>query len=148
MITRQWLNANLPAGEPLTAVARALSGSSDLADQLRWLAAAYEADQFPRPDWKRQPADGFEFADPVRIDGLGYKGNEGYLTAEGWPLGVPCWYFRVECGWREYIAAEDPVVATERAVIFVHCARAWRDTAPQKRPSIGEFVQAFMPVPA
>jgi hypothetical protein len=142
MITREWLDEHLPADRALdlaeTAAPdfRTMLVGKGLSDALRWLAALHEADRVPRPKWKDyDPEKGVhpETAWPIRIGGLGYKGNDSYLTAEGWPLGTTCWYVKVECGWREYIAAEEPEIAALRGVFYAAVTREWRDTHPDER---------------
>lgn len=143
-VTRDWLDKHLPA-EHVIELARAVApdfwtmetaGGGRLTAALLWLAAMHEADRFPWPAWKEyDPATGVhpETAWSIRIAGLAYKGEDQYLTLEGWPLGTRCWYVRVECGWREFIAAEDPLVAALRGVFYAATTKEWRDTHPQRR---------------
>lgn len=135
MITREWIDRVLPRGPALMEAASREIGST-LSDDillgvgLRWLAEVTEQDRFPRPAWTSET---FDTAWPITANGLKYKSESQYLTAQGWPLGTRCWFVTIECGWREHVFAEDPETALLRAICVVGAARRWRDTNPKQR---------------
>jgi hypothetical protein len=117
---------------------------------LIWLADTIEHDRFSGfgngknlPDWVR----GFSRTDhwqDLQIEGLEYKPAHKYLTAQGWPTGTKCWFVRMECGWREFVAHETPLITALRAVVVAHCWMQWRRIPPEERPDFVKMIQEFM----
>ena len=111
-ITRTWLDATLPAGEHLEDLAFMFSGSRHMEDQLEWLARMNDVDNM-FPGWTKPGVEVSRYHDrwSVTMGGLCYKDKRGYLTIQEWYAGMTCWYVCIECGWREFIAAETPAIA-------------------------------------
>jgi hypothetical protein len=153
-LTRQVLDAVLPANVHLESRARKIAGIAKDSDRipleacLLWLADMTERDRFSGfgkdvPAWRKKPGAAAEWWD-IRISGLAYKTSAQYLTQEGWPNGTRCWYVRMECGWREFVAAEGPTLAALRAVVVAHCWQQWRAISPDDRPDLIDVIEEFM----
>lgn len=148
MITREGLDAALPDTPQVWKLASRLAFQGDKLDQanilpagLRWLAEFTEGDRFSHAP------EGWDWGDTwwnIEIDGLNYKSRSHYLTAEGWPLQTTCWYVRVECGWREFVAAEIPELAVVRALIVVALAAKRRLITSKDRLPILEMAKVAL----
>lgn len=139
MLTRDFLDEFLPGDEITRRLAERITGldlSTDLLPKgLVWLADFIEKDRFNsvgdrRPEWRDRHRDTWW---DISHRGLGYKTSTHYLTAEGWPMMTTCWYVCVECGFREFVAAETPELAVLRAICYVDVISRWRATEPPQR---------------
>lgn len=148
MITREFLEKHLSDGPRLYDVARRASGCAihwgdheqSMLEGLEWMARFTENNRHPQPPWKTPQE--FETVWPIKMRGLAYKSSMDYLTAQGWPSGhgKQCWYVCIECGFREYIGATEPVCATLRAVIVIAVTQKWQDIHPRERPNLMQMI--------
>lgn len=116
---------------------------------LAYMVALEKADRFSgfsgpdTPSWRDVNNPDHAHADwwTYRISTcLDHKGEDNYMTSDGWPLGTECWFCTIELGWRIHTCSETPEMAVYRALILSTVALHHRALHPKRRPHLEDLM--------